>query len=189
MNRELPRKAIHALTLLVPLSAARWLDETRWVIAIVALLFAATELIKVRGGRLWIHRFILPLEREGEKKGIAKAPLLLSVGVLIVVSFFSWPASFVAIWLTGFSDVMAAVVGRKWKIKALFYNRDKSLGGTLGFFLSALPVTLYFYDWHYAIPIAITGSLLESLPLKDWDNFTVPVGTGLLAQYIYLVAF
>ena len=35
-----------------------------------------------------------------------------------------------------------------------------------------------------ALLVAAIATLLESLPMQDWDNFLTPVGTGFLAALI-----
>lgn len=183
---EWPRKTVHLLSLAVPFCVRYSLPATQAVILGFTALYIVSEIYKMKGKPFFAHKVIGNLQREHEHHTFAKAPLFLAAAVLIVISApLAWPAQFIAIYAAGFSDTVAAVCGSRWGVTRLPLMSRKTYVGSICFFLSALPVTLYYLPASAAIVIALIGAFLESLPLKDWDNLTVPIFVGFLANQFF----
>lgn len=94
--------------------------------------------------------------------------------------FYYLPISLLTI-----SDTAAETAGLQWAHRSKqFFNGQKTLAGTLAFFITALPVCagwLYHYD--HSIPaviglslmIASVAAITELVTLHGWDNLTVPL--------------
>ena len=159
-------------------------------LAIVAclLFYIISEWHKITGRHFFAHKAIKPLQRPREHEGLAKAPFFLAIGIFISLTFFRYEAAFIGIYQVGFCDTLAAVAGRRWGKTPLPFFSRKTFIGSFAFFISALPVALYFLSPSKAILISVVGAFLESLPFKDWDNLTIPVFITFLAEQ-YFVSF
>lgn len=109
----------------------------------------------------------------------------LIAGLLQNDLFYYLPVSLLTI-----ADTAAETGGNTWgRYTRQFFNGQKTLAGTISFFVAALMISftcLYLYDWHPK-DILITGSLIalmgavtETVTLRGWDNITVPVVTILI---------
>ncbi|MBX7147443.1 hypothetical protein K1X76_00030 [bacterium] len=179
---EYSRKFVHMLSLGVPFAHLYFPKLTMCALIFFIIFYATCEFFKLKGRTGGINKIIGFMHRDNEKHTFAKAPLLLAIGVLFSITFFSWKASLVGIYMVGLSDTLAAWMGKKWGVTKIFFFNRKTLVGTLGFFLSAFPIALYFLPPSKAVVISLVGAFLESLPFRDWDNLTIPVIVTFLAQ-------
>jgi len=92
-----------------------------------------------------------------------------------------------ALMLLCFGDGFAGLIGQRYGRMKLPHNNNKSWIGTISFILSAFIGTIFYvklfayFGW-LKIPasffsqlsiVVIVCALVESLPLRDWDNFAV----------------
>lgn len=181
-NFELSRKSIHLASLLVPFAAFYSLLATQLLIIAFILFYLYSEWRKIRQHSFFAHRLTVKVQREEELKGWALAPVFLGIGVLVAITFFRKEAYWIGIYQAGLSDTLAAFCGKKWgKARIPFFDR-KTYVGSMAFFLSALPMTLFFLPPAEALVLCLLGAYLESLPFKDMDNLTVPIIITFLAE-------
>ena len=77
-------------------------------------------------------------------------------------------------------DSFSTLVGRKYgRIRIL----DKSLEGTVTFFLASWLATSLLVNPTHALILSLVGSLIELFSFWD-DNVTIPAGLSLLALYL-----
>lgn len=114
--------------------------------------------------------FIYRLERRNTSLG--HGALWLAMGTLIAISFLSKPYIMVVFAAVFISDSMATIIGVTYKSKKLPYNKSKSVAGSFVYFMTAFVISYPFIGW-VALPIAIVAALVESMPWKLDDNFSV----------------
>ena len=146
------------------------------------------------------------VSRTGDRRELLKGPA--SYGIVITFATLVWwrsvPALFSIVVLCmgdGASGLFGPIFGKR----KLLWNRSKSLEGSVAFFVfSLLSVVLIhhlfiFMGW---TPIPFTDStmamvyygrvsgavllctVVESLPIKDWDNVTVFITSALVSHII-----
>lgn len=119
-----------------------------------------------------LSKLLSRLERNYTKLGQGAA--WLAIGTIATIAFVS-DARYIAIvfFAIFIGDSLATIVGMRFAKYKLPYNKHKSLSGSLVYFLSVsvLPYLLYGI---FAIPLAIIATVVESLPIKFDDNFSVP---------------
>lgn len=180
---EYPRKTVHLLTLLIPVTSYFSVFWTQITLLGFIILYLLLEWIKLKGKNDHLFTFFIALmQRDHEKNTFAKAPLFLALGVLTALTFFSWEAATIGIVMVGLSDTVAAWAGRKWGVTKMPFSTRKTIAGSACFFLSALPITASFLTPIQTISLAFIGAFLESLPFKDWDNLTIPIVITWLAE-------
>ncbi len=186
MKRELLRKAIHISgILLIPLLL--WKRE---VFSLVCLALLAIYLFSE-----WCLKkgFSLPLlttlnlhsKRDHERDHLSKGAVFLLLSAAILPFLFGIQASAIGLSQTFIGDAFAGVLGKKFGHKKIPFSPEKSWAGSLAFFVSAFLITLYFVPIRPAFFFALAGTLLEALPLPDYDNVIIPVGVSLLA-YLFI---
>lgn len=181
-NFEYSRKVVHLLSLLVPLGAHYSQKATQITLFALLVYYLVFEWYKNRGKWFLGRRIILKLQRQEELDTWSNAPTLLALGVLAAITLFSAEAAIIGIYQVGFCDTVAALAGKKWGRVTIPFMSRKTFVGTVAFFVAALPVGLYLLPPSKAIALALVGAFLESLPFKDWDNFTIPIVVAFLAE-------
>lgn len=142
---------------------------------------AVVALAAVLGNWLLLHRLFgrgVARDERGWDFGIVIYPF----SVLILILLFQRHAAFIAIpWtLLAFGDGFATLIGKRFPIRPLPWNAEKSVGGSLTFLIvgsAAAFATALFFDYDridIAIAAAVIAAVVESLPLHVNDNVTVP---------------
>ncbi len=142
------------------------------------------------------------MSRNGDPREILKGPLFYGL-VFIAVTILFWEDSLIGIIslmiLCG-GDGFADIIGRRIKSKKLKWAKSKTIAGTLamflGGFISSWVISAIFYstgNYNYTfvkltlniLVISALAALVESLPIKDYDNLTVPISTVLLGLLLF----
>ena len=187
-SNELARKAVHIVFGLVAL-ALRWL--TTWQaagLALAAFVFN-WKLLPHLGGS------VIAREKRGTDTGILLYPLAVLALVLV---FSGRPELAAASWgIIAFGDGMATIAGKLVPITALRWNRQKSLGGFMAFWLFGSLAAWFL--WRFVAVVAppnlmvltalatLAAAIAESLDLRVDDNLVVPLVTAL--SFVYLLQF
>jgi phytol kinase len=204
IDAHLSRKLIHIGT--GPVFVLCWLlfpegPLARYLAALVPLAitaqFALVGLSIIRD-----EDAVRAMSRSGDPREILRGPLYYGL-VFVVLTVVFWkasPAGILALMLLCGGDGLADVVGRRWGRRPLPWSRGKTWAGTLamvagGWVFGALVLAVYLQVGifpgtirGYLPPltaIAFTGALVESLPLTDVDNLTVPAAAVLVGLLVF----
>jgi len=179
--KETLRKTIHIMGLLIPVFY--WYLPEYWIVLLlsVALLVAiVVEILRFRNQifRNLFNHYLGFLLRPKEQRSITGATYWI-VGALITILLYPKAIAIFAISMLSVSDALAAWVGKG--IGRTPIRSNKTLEGSLAFFLSAFLIAVPVLHWSTATALlgALAGTVLEwgILPLND--NLTVPIGSGL----------
>ncbi len=204
IESHLSRKLIHILT--GPLFVLCWLLYpdvwyARWLAALVP--FAITAQFALIGlGIIKDEASVKAMSRSGDRREILRGPLFYGI-VFVVMTLAYWktsPIGMVALMLMCGGDGLADIMGRGIQSAKLPWSRTKSVAGSLGMLLGGWVLAafiLYIFVLAGAFPapfssyllpittIAVIGTLVESLPLKDVDNITVTLVAVLLGHLLF----
>jgi phytol kinase len=202
VSSDLSRKIIHMGT--GPLFVLCWLlfrdtPEARFLAALVPLAITS-QFILVGTGLMRDEAAVRSMSRSGDRREILHGPLYYGI-VFVALTLLFWknsPTGMVALMLLCGGDGLADIAGRRFGNIKIPWNQEKSWAGSAGMlvggwlfasgilaaFVTAgtFPGPLSSYLPAITL-IAIVGTLVESLPLKDLDNFSVAgaaVAMGLL---------
>ncbi len=200
VSSRLSRKIIHIGT--GPLFVLCWLlfdnaPEAPYLAALVPLLITAQ--FALIGLGLWRDdAAVQAMSRTGDRREILRGPLFYGlIFVLLTVLYWKSPAGVVALMLLCGGDGIADLVGRRWGRHPLPWSRRKTWEGSLavflgGWVLAAAVLAAYVAagafpaPWAaYLVPltaVAFAAAVVESLPLEEIDNLTVPLAAVLLAR-------
>lgn len=187
LRKELLRKSIHMLTAFVPFFASKNLLVTTYVVVFGMIFYVTNEFLHSKGKRGFfiVTKITEMASRERDKGHFVLGPLTLALGVFLSLLFFPHPASSLAIFSLAFGDGLASLVGKKWGRTVMPFLQGKTLEGSLACF-GAVYISSYFVlnSKYQAFLVAIFSTFLEAIPLKDYDNVIIPLGTGLFSLYM-----
>ncbi len=203
ISSHLSRKIIHMGT--GPIFVLCWLlfhdaPSARYLAALVPLTITA-QFALVGLGIMKDEAAVQAMSRTGDRREILRGPLFYGI-VFVVLTIIYWkdsPIGMVGLMLMCGGDGLADVFGRNWGKTKLPWASGKSWVGSLGMLLGGW-VFAAFILWvyvsagvfagpfsEYLVPlsiIAIVGTLVESLPIKDVDNITVTLAAVLLGHIL-----
>ncbi len=111
------------------------------------------------------------------------------VGILLtlIIFQFNMAVANAAILILLFGDSASTIVGRKWGKHNIPYRNDKTLEGSLGFFVVGLILALTQVPFLPAVLGVFFGALTEAYSLVD-DNIPIPlVSAFVMSVAIYLI--
>ncbi len=190
MIKELLRKSTHIAGLIIPIIYIFInKDVMLSIVAVFAGIALVVELLKwiYRPFRALFFRFLKPLLRSHERKGAITGATYFIFSVLLCIYIFEKNVAIVCIFFMILGDTAAALVGTRWgRIKLI---GKKSLEGSAACFLTCVVIALFWLNPIIGLTGAFVATVVELLPLKIDDNFTVPLISGTVMQLMikYLV--
>ncbi len=181
MARELRRKSIHLLGLVVPIL---YFFTSRDLIIIgvgvLVTLALAAELLKgvVPSVRVIFLRIFSPILRSQERRGGLTGATYFLIGSFLCILLFDKTLAIVCLCFLTLGDLCAALIGKQWGRIKLFSR--KSLEGSLACFVVCTAAALLI-GLHPVVAItgAIVATVIELLPIGVDDNVTIPLISGL----------
>ena len=204
ISGHLSRKIIHIGT--GPLFVICWLlfnsdPIARWLAALVPLAITA-QFVMVGLGLMKDEAAVKAMSRNGDRREILKGPLFYGL-VFVVLTLIFWkdsPVGITALMLLCGGDGLAEILGRRFGQACLPWSKGKSYVGSLGMFaggwiLAALVLGVYAWAGVFPLPwtsyllpltlVALGGTVVESLPVKDVDNLTVAAAAVVLGLLFF----
>jgi len=197
------RKIIHTGT--GPLFVLCWLlfpDEpiSRFLAAIIPLLISI-QFFLVGSGIIKDQAAVDAMTRRGDRKEILRGPLLYGV-VFVILTIMYWkdsPIGIIALMLLSGGDGLADILGKRFGKHKLAWSRNKSWEGSTAMFVGGVGLTIFvLFIFHkmgifitpfqnLVLPVVIIGIIctaIESLPLEEYDNLTVPITAVLFGHWL-----
>jgi phytol kinase len=204
VESHMSRKFIHIGT--GPLFVLCWLLFTdnpinKYIAALVPLAFTLQFLL-IGIGIIKDEASVKAMSRSGDRREILRGPLYYGI-IFVILTILYWkssPTGIVALMLMCGGDGLADIFGRKWGTIRLPWNKAKSVVGSVGMLLggwvfSAFVVWIFTTRGVFSSPIqsyllpitiiALVGTLVESLPVKDIDNITITLSAMILGYFLF----
>lgn len=204
VSSRLSRKIIHIGT--GPLFVLCWLlfkdaPTARYLAALVPLLITV-QFVLVGSGVIRDPAAVEAMSRSGDRREILRGPLYYGIAFVVLTVLF-WrdtPTGIVALMLLCGGDGLADLVGRKFARPCLPWSPRKSWAGTAAVFLggltlSAALVAIFGVAGYLTggfvnylpgmVLVTFSGAWVESLPIRDVDNLTVPSAAAILGYLIF----
>ncbi|MDR2177385.1 MAG: phosphatidate cytidylyltransferase [Treponema sp.] len=182
------RKSIHFLIGISPALAAFNFPATVAFLVTGILCYVRMESLRVMGIRIPLVSSLTDMASRPRDRGhFVLGPVTLGMGALLALVMYPSLAAVIAIYALAFGDGFASLAGRLMgRIRPAFL-RGKSLEGSLACF-SAVLISAYGVsrDYRIALTAAITATVTEALPLKDYDNLVLPLVVGLVVSIALL---
>jgi len=204
ISKKLSRKIIHIGT--GPIFVLCWLffpedPLSRYLAAIIPLLITI-QFFLIGIGVIKDQASVDSMSRTGDPKEILKGPFFYGV-VFVILTILFWresPIGIIALMILCGGDGFADIIGRRVPSFALKWSPSKSIAGTISMFLGGLIfssfLVLIFIEYGFLsitfmesfpkiLLLNILATIVESLPVRDWDNVTVPVIVVLVGLIIF----
>ena len=204
IDGQLSRKIIHMGT--GPIYVLCWLlfpgkPADRYLAALVPGMITI-QFALVGLGILKDQAAVKAMSRSGNPRELLRGPLFYGI-VFVILTIQYWmdsPIGIVGLMLMCGGDGLADILGRRFGKQKLPWANEKSWLGSIGMMIGgwcfALGVVFVFVVssvfpgpfWPYILPIsliAITGTIIESLPLKDIDNITVTISAVIIGHLVF----
>ena len=186
LTKEFVRKAIHMLIAFVPTLASYNFSLTILLLSSGVLFYAYTEYLRGRGMQVsFISQLTVIASRERDSGKIVLGPLTLGIGALLALLLYPNPAAQIGIYALAFGDGLSSLGGKLIPSPKVPFFEGKTVAGSSICFWAVFICTLVITgNLASSIVIALVATFLEMIPIKDFDNILIPLGTGFVAQYI-----
>lgn len=189
LRKEILRKLIHLLelpVLLVYTLLASFYGIKVAILAVTALLIILLEIEYIRLEYKLKLPAVIDILRRREKDNIASSIFFVS-STIICFAAFDYPIALMALLLTVFGDLAAALIGMRFGRTKIFHK--KTLEGFMaGLVINVLlGVMIMPGEWQVFLPMALTASLVELWTGKLDDNLTVPLAAGFTGQMLIFI--
>lgn len=204
ISSPVSRKIIHIGT--GPIFVLCWFlftdhESSRYLAALVPLGITA-QFFLVGAGIIQDKAAVAAMSRSGDRREILRGPLYYGI-VFVALTLIYWldsPIGIIALMILCGGDGLADIIGKRINSKSLPWSPRKTWAGTISVFLGGLIVSLiilsvfqlagvFDYPWGKLVLnlvlIAFVGSLVESLPMRDLDNLTVPLTSIILGHLLF----
>ena len=187
---EIFRKLIHISSLVIPLSYFFLIKDKNVMATILIILTLTSLLIEYarlnRKGyiRFLFEKYLKSVLRSKELKGHLTGATWMLIGFTSSVIIFDFEVAVLALLFLSVGDSVAALVGRALPIGKVW---DKSILGSLSGILFCVIFGLAINNTlsvQIIIFGAISGMLIELIPLKINDNFSIPIFSGFIMQIL-----
>ncbi len=187
IRKELVRKSIHLGACLVPF----FLEHMRFVVLIgltsVLFIYTIAEFLRLKGKHIFFFSAVTEVAaRKRDENRFVLGPVTLATGILLSALFFDQNSAAIAIYALAFGDGLASLAGKLFGKHIIPFCAGKTLEGSLtcfgAIFLSTLCVT---NNVVISLLLAFVGTVIEVLPIKDFDNIIIPLVLGFVAQVYF----
>ena len=185
LKTEIIRKSIHFLIALSPTMALVNRPATMLVLMIGTLCYTYLETLRFSGVEIPLISSITTMASRPRDKGrFVLGPVTLGIGALLALLLYPSPAASIAIYALAFGDGFASLIGKLFgRIRPAFLW-GKSVEGSLACFTAVLFISYQVsYNYKTALIAAVTATLVEVLPLKDYDNLAIPIIVGFVVGF------
>ena len=176
IRNEIFRKSIHLCSALVP-SLLMWSKNTvLWALCAVLILYCIAEFLRIKGRSVFmISKITETAARARDGNRFVRGPVTLSLGILITGFFFDHHAAAIGIYALAFGDGFASLSGKLFGVIILPCSSGKTVMGSLTCFTAIFVSSWAVSGNSFAsLMIAIAGTAIELIPLKDLDNLLIP---------------
>ena len=187
---EYTRKSTHVLTGLLTLLFPIYL-ETHWAVMLLCASFAVLLLTSLK------YNFLKSINAVDRVTwGSILYPAIVYISFIIYINFHSLIFFYLPILIMAVSDPIAALFGKKYPYgKYQIFNDQKTIIGSLAFFISAIIISLFLLNnltsIHLlpmillSIIVSLSATIAEALSSKGFDNFTIPISVALVLVLYY----
>lgn len=185
--KELIRKSIHLCAGFVPFFLTWNRDLTLLVLSLVLLFYFIVEGLRQRGIKLPVISRLIELAARSRDEGkVVMGPVTMALGVIITSLAFPQESAALGIYALAFGDGLASLVGKLVGRHHIPFSQGKTVEGSLACFLAVF-ISAYAVtgDILCSVILACAGTFIELLPLKDLDNFFIPILIAAVAEIYF----
>ena len=186
LQTEFVRKSIHLLIASIPLLASINLSITIGLLTAGTIIYSYSETLRCSGSPVFlISNITMIAARDRDRNKFVLGPVTLGLGALLTLLLYPNPAAAIGIYALAFGDGLSSIFGKLLGKRVIPFCGGKTFVGSITCFVAVFITTYRICgEFQKSLIIAIAATLIEVLPLKDFDNLLIPVGTALFAQLL-----
>ena len=182
MQQEACRKIIHSLIVFVPFIAGYSYSLAYFLLTAGIIIYSWSEFQRLTGHYVPVFSEIKAKAfRSQDMIHFAKAPVTLALGAMGALALYPMPAAAIAIYSLAFGDTAACLVGKSFG-KTKIPCTNKTWAGSAACFATVFALAFHATGCSVTktTAVALSATLTELLPIKDYDNLLIPLVTGLM---------
>jgi dolichol kinase len=128
--------------------------------------------------------------RSRDRDRFILGPVTLGLGALLALLLYPSPAASIAIYALAFGDGFASLVGKLFGSVRPSFMLGKSIEGSAACFTAVL-FAAYAVSGSLALAflVAAVATVVEALPLGDYDNIALPISAGFAAHILMTASY
>ena len=184
--KEMVRKSIHMMIAIVPTLAQYNFSLTVLLLSSGIVFYAYTEYLRTKGIRVaFISGITAVASRDRDNGTFVLGPVTLGVGALLALLLYPNPAAQIGIYALAFGDGLSSLGGKLIPSPKVPFLRGKTMAGSsVCFWAVFISTYLLTGDLRSSVVIGVSATLLEAIPIRDFDNIIIPLGTGFIARML-----
>ena len=187
---EILRKLIHIFSVILPL-AYFYVIKDRFLMTTILIILTSIAL-SVEYARLnqknnigyYFQKYFKSILRLTERNGYLTGATWMLIGFTITVITFEIDVAVLALLFLSVGDSCAGIVGRVFPFGKVF---NKSIFGSFAGFISCITFGFIInttLPYQIIIIGALSGMLIELISSKIDDNFSMPIFSGFIMQFL-----
>lgn len=181
-TNEIIRETIHISGFAIPLICTYLLNRylVSFSILLITALYTISELARTKGTNIPIFSTITrKAAANPELNQFVTAPIFFALAITLSLLILPPSTAYASIAILTLGDGVATLFGKKFGKTPIFFDKQKTIEGSmLGFTLAFLGATLFITPAK-ALIAASVGMLAECLPAPIDDNVLIPLTSGL----------
>lgn len=184
--KELFRKTIHMCTAFVPLFLSFAKIPVIIILSFMLAFYVLCESLRKRGTEIpVISEITEAAARKRDENRFVLGPVTLVLGIILSALIWNEKAAAIGIFALAFGDGLASLAGKAFGNIRIPFTNGKTAEGSLTCFFAIFCSSWFIYqNTLAAIITACAGAFIEVLPLKDFDNFFIPILLGAVAEIL-----
>lgn len=184
--KEIFRKTIHLCSAMVPtlLAIAYWPVMGLLVVALAG--YCLSEYVRFKGIEVPVISKITTIAaRKRDENKVVLGPITLVIGIICASLLWNLEAARIGIYALSFGDGFASLVGKMiGRVHIPFTNGKTAAGSLACFFAVFISSFCVCQNAGIALILAFIATVVEVIPLTDFDNIIIPILIGGIAQFL-----
>jgi dolichol kinase len=185
--KELFRKSIHLCASLIPFFLYYFHYPVLIGLSIILVLYIVSEILRRKGIKIFlVSKITEAAARKRDEDKFVLGPVTLTLGILVSAFFFNPIPATIGIYALAFGDGLASLVGKMFGKTIIPYTQGKTVAGSLACFTAIfISASVTCENAFVGLVVACIGTVIELLPLKDFDNLIIPVLIATICQFYF----
>ncbi len=184
--KEVFRKSIHLCSALVPTFLAFSYWPVMSLLCIALLGYCTSEFVRLKGIEVPVVSKVTAIAaRKRDENKFVLGPVTLVIGIICASLLWKQEAARIGVYALAFGDGFASLIGKLiGRVHIPFTNGKTAAGSLACFFAVFLSSFAVCHNCAIALLLAVIATVVEVVPMTDFDNIVIPILIGGMAQYL-----
>lgn len=191
LKKEIFRKSIHICTAFVPLVFHFYGNVVVVLLVLAGIFYFVSEILRQKGISVPLISLItVTAARKRDEDKIVFGPVTLVLGVVLALLLWQEKFAVAGILALALGDGFASLAGKTFGRIQLPFTGGKTAAGSITCFFAIYSSSfIVLKNTEISLILAAAGTVIEGLPLKDFDNVFIPLILGGMAQGLFMAGF